>query len=188
MFALIGSLVLARLVIQLFEIYGTYEFKGKAKIFINKFTMILLIAIATISLGNKYMNKNQKAEYISKSTYPIQATEWILENLDLQNINLYNEYNYGSYLLYRGIPVFIDSRCDLYLPEFNGLEYNIFLDDMLIYDDYRERFKFYNVSHVLVNKGDILYKIIINDDDYKEIYSDKYFILFERISYEEGKV
>lgn len=35
-------------------------------------------------------------------------------------MKLFNEYNYGSYLLYKGVPVFIDSRADLYAPEFNG--------------------------------------------------------------------
>ena len=44
----------------------------------------------------------------------------MLQNLDVKNIKLFNEYNYGSYLLYKGIPVFIDSRADLYAPEFNG--------------------------------------------------------------------
>ena len=33
-------------------------------------------------------------------------------------MKIYNEYNYGSYLLFRGIPVFIDSRCDLYTKEY----------------------------------------------------------------------
>lgn len=35
-------------------------------------------------------------------------------------MKIYNEYNYGSYLLFRGIPVFVDSRADLYTPQFNG--------------------------------------------------------------------
>ena len=38
----------------------------------------------------------------------------------MSSMRLFNEYNYGSYLLYEGIPVFIDSRADLYAPEFNG--------------------------------------------------------------------
>ena len=39
---------------------------------------------------------------------------------DIKNMRIFNEYNFGSQLLFRGIPVFIDSRCDLYSPEFNG--------------------------------------------------------------------
>lgn len=187
MFALIGSLVLARLVIQLFEIYGTYEFKGKAKIFINKFTMILLIAIATISLGNKYMNKNQKAEYISKSTYPIQATEWILENLDLQNINLYNEYNYGSYLLFKGIPVFIDSRADVYDPQFNNGQdiFSDFIGTSNISKYYGTTFEKYGITHVLITRTSKVAMLIKKADSekYKELYSDDYFIIYEILEY-----
>ena len=31
----------------------------------------------------------------------------VLENIDLGTAKFYNEYNYGSYLLYKGVPVFI---------------------------------------------------------------------------------
>ena len=117
--------------------------------------------------------------------YPVEAVEYIKNNLDIENLRLYNNYNYGSYLLYNDIPVFIDSRCDLYLPEFNGLDYNIFLDEMLIVDNYEEKFDFYNVSHVLLNKDEGLYKILIYNDNYREIYNDKYFVLLERGNYEE---
>ena len=48
--------------------------------------------------------------------------KYIKENLDVNSIKLFNEYNYGSYLLFEGIPVFIDSRADLYAPEFNGVK------------------------------------------------------------------
>lgn len=162
------------------EILGRLLVKNK---FIYIFMYILVIGLSIYNYSKIY-----DTDYIPKRDYPVEVVEYLKNNLDIETLRLYNDYDYGSYLLYNDIPVFIDSRCDLYLPEFNGLEYNIFLDDMLIYNDYREKFKFYNVSHVLVNKEDILFKIIINDDDYKEIYSDKYFILFERISYEEGKV
>ena len=67
-----------------------------------------------------YQKTNDK--FIDQSSYPIKAADYILENLEIDKIKLYNEYNYGSYLLYRGIPVFIDSRADLYTPEFNGVK------------------------------------------------------------------
>ena len=51
--------------------------------------------------------------FVDESSYPVQACDYILENIDLENARFYNEYNYGSYMLFRGIPVFIDSRADL---------------------------------------------------------------------------
>ena len=43
-------------------------------------------------------------------------------------MRLYNEYNYGSYLLFKDIPVFIDSRASLYTKQFNKLNYDILND------------------------------------------------------------
>ena len=59
-------------------------------------------------------------EFVNSSSYPVKAADYILEELDINNMRLFNEYYYRSYLLYRGIPVFLASRADLYAPEFNG--------------------------------------------------------------------
>ena len=76
-----------------------------------------------------YMAKDKiNDSYIDESTYPVQACDYILNNIDLGQARFYNEYNYGSYMLYRGIPVFIDSRADLYAPEFSGKQDDIFMD------------------------------------------------------------
>ena len=37
------------------------------------------------------------------SSYPVQACDYILNNIDLGKARFYNEYNYGSYMLFRGI-------------------------------------------------------------------------------------
>ena len=58
----------------------------------------------------------------------LQACDYILNNIDLGTAKFYNEYNYGSYMIYRGIPVFIDSRADLYAPSLSGKEEDIFMD------------------------------------------------------------
>ena len=80
---------------------------------------ITIITIAVIVIAILLYKPHKDDVYIDESSYPVQAAEWIKENLNLSEITLYNEYNYGSYLIYQDIPVFIDSRCDLYLPEFN---------------------------------------------------------------------
>ena len=87
-------------------------FTASVKTRLNKVT-----SEATQYIEDYKVRMNQ--EYISDSSYPVEAAAWIKENLDLTTLKLYNEYNYGSYLLLNDIPVFIDSRCDLYTPEFN---------------------------------------------------------------------
>lgn len=145
----------------------------------NKIIYLLLLLI--ISIFSYYQfQKNFSKDYIPKSEYPIEAVQFIKNNLELKNLKLYNDYNYGSYLLYNDIPVFIDSRCDLYLSEFNNLDYSIFDDAMEIEYNYEEKFEFYQITHTLISNDSLFYKILFKDQDYTIIYQDKDFTLFER--------
>ena len=141
--------------------------------------------IAIILIFSMFMyNDKSKHDYVSESTYPVQAAEWILENLDVNEIKLYNEYNVGSYLLHRGIPVFIDSRCDLYTPEFNeGV--NVFEDFLNISSlgirDLEGMFDKYGFTHFIVNsKAKLAIYLDAKPDIYTKIYSDDYFYIYER--------
>ena len=123
---------------------------------------------------------------VSRTKYPVEAADWMLQNLDVKNIKLFNEYNYGSYLLYKGIPVFIDSRADLYAPEFNGSMQedgkfegrDIFTDFMEISglnEYYEDTFEKYKITHVITYKNSKMNMIITktNDKKYKELYELK---------------
>ena len=65
-------------------------------------------------------------------------------------------------MLFRGIPVFIDSRADLYAPEFNKKE-DIFMDFIntsSIATFYEDTFKKYNITHVIVYENSKVNMII----------------------------
>ena len=103
-------------------------------------------------------------------------------------MKIYNEYNYGSYLLFRGIPVFIDSRCDLYSPEFNGDKKNgkegkdIFsdaLDIASIAAQYDNKFEEYGVTHVISSSNSKLVMLMKQNKSYKRIYEDDHFSIFD---------
>lgn len=151
----------------------------------GKILTIILVALCSFCLYSKKIDDN----YINSSQYPVNAADYILEEakfkrLDLQKMRLYNDYNYGSYLLYKGIPVFIDSRADLYSPEFNE-GCNIFSDYMNISSlgvFYEDKFKEYEITHVMTYANSKLNLIISRDDNYNELYSDKYFVLYERLN------
>ena len=183
MFALIGSIVLVRLLVQLIDMYGIKSEKNKI------FNGILLIIFATIvivlSIDN--FDKRKKEIYVNESSYPVQASEWILNNLDVKNIRLYNEYNYGSYLLFRGIPVFIDSRADVYDPQFNGgLDiFGDFIGTSNISKYYGTTFKKYDITHIIISKNSKTNMIITKTESekYKQLYSDDNFVIYEILKY-----
>ena len=134
-----------------------------------------------------YLGKDKfNDKYIDESVYPVQASDFILNNINLNTAKFYNEYNYGSYLLFRGIPVFIDSRADLYAPEFSGKEEDIFMDfiDMSsIGSFYGDIFEKYDMTHVITYKNSKINMIITKTEPekYNELYQDDYFVVYEII-------
>jgi len=143
-------------------------------------TTSFILIISIMSYNNRYKN-----DYVSKTSYPVEAAEWILENLDIETIKLYNEYNYGSYLLFKGIPVFVDSRCDLYMPEFNeGVDvFNDFLTiSGLNTRNLEEMFNKYGFTHFITTKGaKLTIYLDENPNEYKKIYTDDNFYIYEKV-------
>ena len=163
-----------------------YDKKGFQKItkFVTTFVgkIIILIIVACLSLS--YITPKKDNKFIDDKKYPVAAADWMLENLDVKNIKLYNEYNYGSYLLFRGIPVFIDSRADLYAPEFNKKDgeegRNIFSDYInisAIGTYYETKFEKYGITHVIVVNNAKLNLFLSRSDKYKQLYKDDSFVI-----------
>lgn len=110
--------------------------------------------------------------------------------MNIEEIRLYNGYNFGSYLLYEGIPVFIDSRCDLYMPEFNE-NMNAFKDFLNLnnwnLNNMEKKIDEYGFTHFIVSKNSRIKKYLkMNPDKYQQIYpvgdiTDDNFTIFERI-------
>lgn len=183
MFAIIGSVVLNRLIMQLLEIYT----KQKEKELVEKACKIVGVVVITVGmliLSYHFGKDKLHDKYIDESTYPVKAADFILENIDLGTARFYNEYNYGSYLIFRGIPVFIDSRADLYAPEFSGKEEDIFsdfIDTSSIGKFYGDTFQKYDMTHVIAYKNSKVNMIITKTKDpkYKELYQDDYFVIYE---------
>lgn len=143
---------------------------------------------------NLYRGKKDD-EYIDSSSYPVDAVNYILEEVDKGNLNLetmktFNDYNYGSYLVFKGIPVFIDSRADLYSPEFNeGTNiFNDFLKISGITTYYENKFKEYGITHVMTGAKSKLQMLLKRDENYKELYRDDYFVFYERLTENPNEV
>ena len=192
MFAIFCGPILAKLISDMVNKYDKQTFQKLEKLFTNWFDATVIICFCIIACTNIIKPTINNA-YIDEGSYPVAAADWMIENLDVKNIKLYNEYNYGSYLLFRGIPVFIDSRCDLYSPEFNG-SYNtetkrydgkdIFADALNIAGlgvDYKEKFEEYGVTHIILYEDSKLAMVLESDTNYKKLYDEGRFKIFERL-------
>lgn len=187
MFTLMGSFILNRLMLELIQTETKKDLKELTIQFNNLVTVPVMVVVTAVMLGLSYHMAEDKFDdqYVDESAYPVQACDYILENIDLGKAKFYNEYNYGSYMIFRGIPVFIDSRADLYAPEFSGKDEDIFMDFINtsnIGTFYEDTFKKYGITHVICYKNSKMNMIITktHDSKFKELYSDKYFVVYER--------
>lgn len=187
MFALICSVVLTRLLIDLVKRHtnnGLEEAEKTAK----HIGVVIALTALMIFLSYDSIKPKFDDEYVNSSSYPVAASDYILENIDLENARFYNEYNYGSYMLFRGIPVFIDSRADLYAPEFSGNKeediFSDFINTSSISKFYEDTFEKYNITHLIISKKSKTNMIITKtkDSNYKELYSDDNFVVYERLN------
>lgn len=186
MFALVGSIILNRLICDMIKAYNGEHKNGNKEKGVNKLAILGMTIIMSI-MSYHFAEEKSDDHYIDETTYPVQACDYILNNIDLGTAKFYNEYNYGSYMIYRGIPVFIDSRADLYAPEFSGKEEDIFMDFInvsSIGDFYEDIFEKYGITHAIMYKDAKISMIIdkTNDENYKKIYEDDYFVIYERLN------
>ena len=190
MFVLIGSIVLTRLIVDMINRY-TKDGMKQAEAVVKNIGVAISLTVLMLLWSYYYIKPKLDDQYVDSSSYPVAACDYILENIDLEKARFYNEYNYGSYMLFRGIPVFIDSRADLYAPEFSGNKdediFSDFINTSSIGVFYEDTFKKYDITHIICNKSSKMNMIITktNDTKYKELYSDDHFVIYERLNVNE---
>ena len=187
MFILIGLIILNKILYSWMDKWEKNIDEKLTKIYTTKMGMFL-ISLFVISLSIHFIQPKIGTKYIDETTYPVQMSDFMLQyfeenKINLDDVRLYNEYNYGSYLLYKGIPVFIDSRCDLYAPEYNGGQ-DIFMDfiessNLNIW--FEDIFEKYDITHIILYKNSKMNMVIEqgNLDGYKLLKEDDNFVFYE---------
>ncbi len=187
MLFIIGVYIFAKFLSYLVEKYdkeGCKKAINMANTLIGRTITISIVILVSVCFVREKMND----KFINEKKYPVEASTWILENLDIKNMHLYNEYNYGSYLLYRGIPVFIDSRADLYAPEFNKRKdekkgrdiFSDYINISTLGTYYETKFDEYEITHVIVVNNSKLNMFLSRNENYTQLYKDSYFVVYER--------
>lgn len=138
------------------------------------------IIIVTIPLS-LYLNMLKPFQFDLERTNPVGVKDFILENKVTGKI--YNDYNYGSYLLFYDIKVFVDSRADLYSEKFNGKD--ILKDSLDTYyskQDIKDIMDKYGLSYAVVDKNAVYYNAYVKNKDYfVTLYEDNSFAFLELV-------
>lgn len=154
---------------------------------INNKIKILIVTMIYISIGITSINRLYAKliyDYVDTVNYPVNATNYILNNVDLENMKIYNHFNFGSYLELNGIKAFIDSRSGVFTEEFNPG--TTILNDWweISYGSthYSKVFDKYNITHALLYNEELISIYIAEDEDWKLIYQDDKFSIYERVN------
>lgn len=177
-FYLIASISIIRLINDFFKDYKiNLDFiNPKVKMLFIVFSYIIIIFV---SFNNIILNYSK--DYITTEDYPVNACEYIKENIDISKMKIFNHFNFGGYLELVGIPVFLDARAEMYAEEFNDT--TILTDWYLLTkgeDTYSRIFEKYGITHALIYNTETINVYLKEDENWKIIYQDDVFTLYEK--------
>lgn len=131
--------------------------------------LITLLSIFLVLIYfNTYSKLNANQAYLSDTVIKIIKSE--------NPKRIYNSYDYGGYLIYKDIDVFIDGRADLY-SKYNYKDYYVISN----FEEYAEKLiEKYNFDYFLVKKEYPIATYLKTNSSYQEIYNDKKAILYKK--------
>lgn len=133
--------------------------------------MLLLAAGAVVSWQFQHVvvqdRQQEVAQYPQAALAHIRAQGW-------ETRRIYNTYNWGGYLVWEEIPVFIDGRADVYGDAFM-LEY---LTTYHLTPNWRRPLEKYAVDYVLVESRTPLATLLLEAPEWDQVYQDGVAVIF----------
>ncbi|GAB4281464.1 MAG: hypothetical protein Kow0080_35000 [Candidatus Promineifilaceae bacterium] len=126
----------------------------------------LLVAVVLLALVWTAVKISQNEVAIAER-YPVTAVNY-LQGSGLAQARGYNSYNWGGYLIWRGIPVFVDGRADVYGDDFLFF-YRLAFDAT---PRWQEPLTAYDVDYVLMERGSPLTALLTNELGWQLVYQD----------------
>lgn len=146
----------------------------------RKLVGICSFLIVVLLIGIFWIKINKSYEYVAEYE-PRGAVDYILKNEDLSTIRLYNNYNTGGFIEFKGIKAFIDSRAEVFLKSVNQKD-DIIIDEINEYRGkihYLSFIKKYRFTHLLVMKGEVLDVYLKEDRNFTIVYQDPLFVIYK---------
>lgn len=181
-FYFISSICVFRMINDFLTEYDiTFKLENSNMVF-KIFEIAFVITIILTSVKGVIRQASHK--YADSAMAPAEIADYIINRLDVDNIRLYNSFNVGGYLEYRGIKTFIDSRAELFTPAFNEdcQILNDFLNMVSGSESYKKIFEKYGITHAILEKDEIANQYIVYDPEWKQIYDYGNFLLYEKVN------
>ncbi len=181
LFAVVAPVILSRHVLLILDGTSLYRLfredemeqvspKGAMQA-INWLIIMLVVGVGLLWTAVRISNNHLSVEKV----FPVAAADY-LEESGLAETRIYNHYEWGGYLIWRRIPVFIDGRTELYGDEF-------FLSYLKAFEargDWQEPLEAYDVETVIMPRNSALSTVLTASDGWEEVYGDGQARIFER--------
>lgn len=145
--------------------------------------LVVFFAFAMLCIACLGLIKNQfKISVYPDEPYMQQCVDYLVQNVDVGKMRLYNEYETGGFLEYKGIKTLIDSRAEIFLKSINRKE-DIFMDyanlsnGKMHYIDFIDKYK---LSHFMITRDTLMDVYLKKDAGYKLLYSNDKFEIFAK--------
>ncbi|MCB9431246.1 MAG: hypothetical protein H6668_04595 [Ardenticatenaceae bacterium] len=168
LFVLVAVPVLARLVDWRLEIK-----EGQPALAVRRWVNVGLVGVVLLMVGLWTAVKVAGNEAAIAERYPVAAVDF----LQAQGlVRGYNSYNWGGYLIWRGLPVFVDGRADVYGDPFLQLYRQTFEGQV----GWERPLDDYAVQYVLIERDAVLAQLLTTSPRWTEAYQDELAQIFTR--------
>ena len=134
---------------------------------------LLVVAVAGYGLQvQRLANTNDAAV---DRRFPVAALAHLRET-GLDETRIYNDFPWGGYLVWNGIPSFIDGRTDMFGPEF--LEDT--LDTLFLREGWEQSLERYDIETALLTPTAPLAQMLADLPEWEEVYRDSTAVIFVR--------
>lgn len=134
-----------------------------------------LLVVALGGYGLQLQRITTTNEQAVERRFPVAALEY-LQDSGLDESRIYNDFPWGGFLLWNGIPPFIDGRTDMYGPEF--LEDT--LDTLFLREGWEASLDEYEIETALLTDTAPLTQMLEERDDWEEVYRNEGAVVFVR--------
>lgn len=120
--------------------------------------------------------------YVDGRNYPVEAIKYIKQNENLSTMRIFNQYDFGSYIILNDIKVFIDSRAEPYTTMYSPKVEVIkdYYDCEWIREPHRKIFDKYKLNCALVYRDSSINTVLSSDQGFKKLYEDSNFVFYKK--------
>lgn len=150
-----------------------------------KNAVVPLLAVLLLLVWGIKDNHFNYFTYLSPIWVSEGAMDYIEENYDKQNLRLFNDYSLGAYMIFRDVPVFIDSRVNEYTKQFDpDLERDVFDDYIAVnkmQSNWKEVIEYYDFDGYYIRTNGPLYQYMLTCPDVELVWQNPYVAIFMTI-------